>query len=123
MATPKEIELAAKYIVNRFGVTVEPEEEGEEEDVPEQKEGVEGGGLMAVEAGWRHADEVAARSNPMATMGDQDRDQLATALERLADVQRELADGQRNLMVGQKQLAEQQTKLIGLMNDEGDAPK
>jgi hypothetical protein len=121
MATPKEIELAAKYIVNRFGFTVEPEEEGEEEDLTDRKEGVEGGGLMAHLHG--HEEDVAVRSNPMVTMGDQDRDQLATALERLADVQRELADGQRNLMVGQKQLAEQQTKLIGLMNEEGDAPK
>ena len=48
----------------------------------------------------------------------EERDQLASALERLAEVQRELADGQRNLMVGQKQLAEQQAKLITLMNSE-----
>jgi len=48
----------------------------------------------------------------------EERDQLAAALERLAEVQRELADGQRNLMVGQKQLAEQQAKLITLMNSD-----
>lgn len=117
MATPKEIELAAKYIVNRFGVTVEPQEEGEHDEEPETKEGgAEGGGIVS----RMQDDEVAVRSNPMATLGDNDRDQLATALERLADVQRELADGQRNLMVGQKQLADQQTKLISLMNEEGD---
>jgi hypothetical protein len=34
-------------------------------------------------------------------------------------VQRALADGQRHLMVGQKQLAEQQAKLITLMNSDG----
>ena len=33
-------------------------------------------------------------------------------------MQRELAEGQRNLMVGQKQLAEQQAKLVTLMNTE-----
>lgn len=32
---------------------------------------------------------------------EQERDQLANALERLADVQRELAEGQRSLMTGQ----------------------
>lgn len=31
---------------------------------------------------------------------EQERDQLANALERLADVQRELAEGQRSLMTG-----------------------
>lgn len=120
MATPKEIELAAKYIVNRFGVVVDAEEEGEEEEATPPPPAVHDqhqGGFHGMTD-----DEVAVRSNPMATMGDQDRDQLATALERLADVQRELADGQRNLMVGQKQLADQQTKLIGLMNEE-EGPK
>lgn len=50
---------------------------------------------------------------------EKERDQLAAALERLADVQRELADGQRNLMAGQKQLADQQSKLVQLMNEQG----
>lgn len=31
---------------------------------------------------------------------EKERDQLANALERLADVQRELAEGQRSLMTG-----------------------
>lgn len=55
---------------------------------------------------------------PGADMADRERDQLASALERLAEVQKELADGQRSLMVGQRQLAEQQAKLITLMNSE-----
>lgn len=50
---------------------------------------------------------------------DKERDQLAGALERLAEVQRELAEGQRNLMSGQRQLAEQQAKLVTLMNTDG----
>jgi hypothetical protein len=53
---------------------------------------------------------------------DKERDQLAHALERLADVQRELAEGQRSLMSGQKQLAEQQARLVALMKQEV-APK
>lgn len=39
---------------------------------------------------------------------EEERNSLAAALERLAQVQRELAEAQRNLMLGQKQLAEQQ---------------
>lgn len=46
---------------------------------------------------------------------ERERDHLAAALERLADVQKELADGQRSLMAGQKQLAEQQVKLVALI--------
>jgi hypothetical protein len=44
---------------------------------------------------------------------EEERNSLAAALERLAQVQRELAEAQRNLMLGQKQLAEQQAALMG----------
>lgn len=43
---------------------------------------------------------------------EEERNSLAAALERLAQVQRELAEAQRNLMLGQKQLAEQQSQLM-----------
>jgi len=98
-ATPNEVAMAAKYIVDRFGVPVEAED-------AEQEEAVEH--VPDVGAGGGHGDAVL----------DKERDQLAQALERLADVQRELAEGQRNLMVGQKQLAEQQAKLVTLMASE-----
>ncbi|KAK9819873.1 hypothetical protein WJX72_003501 [[Myrmecia] bisecta] len=90
MASEEELDKAAEYVVARFGIDDEEEaEEGGEEA---------GGGNIT--------DAVLER----------ERDQLAMALERLADVQRELADGQRNLMTGQRQLAEQQQRLVALIN-------
>jgi len=45
-----------------------------------------------------------------------ERDQLAAALQRLANVQAELADSQRTLLSGQNRLADQQKQLVELMN-------
>lgn len=87
MATPKEIELAAKYIVHRFGVTVDPQEDDDEdeEQAPPLPPKVQEGGLQGpprvYEGGFQGLadhmsdDEVAIRSNPMAT-SDHDRDQV-----------------------------------------------
>ena len=82
VATPREIELAAKYIVDRFGTKVEIEEDAEpggdvddEQGRPRYPDGAGGdGGYPPIGGGGAH-------------MGDQERDQLASALERLADVQ------------------------------------
>uniref|UniRef100_A0A7S0NBN4 Polycystin cation channel PKD1/PKD2 domain-containing protein n=1 Tax=Chlamydomonas leiostraca TaxID=1034604 RepID=A0A7S0NBN4_9CHLO len=101
VASPQEVAQAAKYIVDRFGVPVEAEEE------------VFGGMDAGAAGGGMDAGGGMGLGGPAM---DKERDQLAGALERLADVQRELAEGQRNLMSGQKQLAEQQAKLVTLMN-------
>jgi hypothetical protein len=88
-----------RYVIERFGTsTAAADEEGE------------GGedGSTGVDEGRGMKDAAA----------EKERDQLAHALERLADVQRELAEGQRNLMAGQKQLAEQQARLVALMKQE-----
>jgi len=107
MATPREIELAAKYIVSRFGIKVE--QGGDDSN------NAAADGDSAVKAVGGDDGNVAAGSS---AAGAEERGQLASALERLAHVQRELADGQRNLMSGQKQLAEQQSKLIALMSND-----
>jgi hypothetical protein len=107
-ATAEEIKLAAKYIVDRFGVHMEAEEVGDEGEVGQQRE--DGNDVGKVKENVERGGDY---------LGTEERNQLACALERLAEVQRALADGQRNLMVGQKQLAEQQAKLITLMNSDG----
>jgi hypothetical protein len=90
--------LHLRYVIDRFGASALEVEE-------------DGGGLPANEgAPETHAAKEAG--------GDKERDQLAHALERLADVQRELAEGQRSLMSGQRQLAEQQARLVALMKQE-----
>ena len=87
-----------RYVIDRFGASgTEADEDG----------------------GSAPRDEGAPEARAAMDVGeDKERDQLAHALERLADVQRELAEGQRSLMSGQKQLAEQQARLVALMKQE-----
>ncbi|MEW5311378.1 MAG: hypothetical protein WDW38_003099 [Sanguina aurantia] len=127
--SPEEIAKAAKYIIDRFGavpVAEEPEDflaEGSSHPTTSNALGA---------APPPPPDTAAAQpppppSQPAPAARDhdpsgQERDHLAAALARLADVQRELADGQRSLMAGQRQLAEQQVKLVALMNESPAPP-
>ncbi len=128
-ATPQEVSQAAKYIIDRFGVPVEAEEDdglGAEDAEQQQQQLQQDDGSPAgdqqVASGpqallvSQYPGVAAPSAGPQI---DKERDQLASALARLAEVQRELADGQRNLMSGQRQLAEQQAKLVNLMHLDG----
>ena len=103
--TEEELEVYAGHIIERFGTT---EEEDEEEDDDDDEFGDEQALLAEREA------EEGGRIHSEAQLIQQ-REALASALNRLSDIQRRLSEGQQRLIDGQSHVKNQHEQLYEIM--------